>query len=122
MNSCGTLSLRPGFSTIPGATALARIPSRPQRDATCRVSALIPAFAAAYDGRSGSPMCAVIELVNTIAPPPRASIGSIAWRAQRKYPRRFTCMVRSNTSSGIVFTSESRPRVSGDKSAALACR
>ncbi len=62
-NSSGRLCAMAGVTTSPGAIALARIPSRPHLLATCRASELIPAFAAAYDGRSGSPMCPAAELV-----------------------------------------------------------
>ena len=61
-----------GVMIRPGATALARMSSLPQRDATCRASAVIPLFAIAYDGRTGSPMNAAADAVYTIAPPPRS--------------------------------------------------
>ena len=52
-----------GVRTRPGATAFARIPSRPHRDATWRTIELMPAFDTPYDGRCGSPMWPAAELV-----------------------------------------------------------
>ena len=69
---------RAGDTTSPGATALARTPSLPHRDATWRTSALIPALATEYDGRAGVPANAASELVWTMAPPPRCSSNGTA--------------------------------------------
>ena len=62
-NSLGRLVSIAGVTTSPGAIELARIPWRPQCDATWRTNELMPAFDAAYDGRSGSPMWPAAELV-----------------------------------------------------------
>jgi NAD(P)-dependent dehydrogenase (short-subunit alcohol dehydrogenase family) len=47
-------------------------------------------------------MKAALDEVKTIDPPPRSSSTGTTWRAQSRWPRRFTDTARSNTSSGTV--------------------
>ena len=72
-----------------------------------RVSAVSPPLAATYAGTFGRAIIAMIELIMTILPEPRAAISRAASRARTKQAVRLTSMTRCQSSSE---SSSSEPR------------
>ena len=58
-----------GVRTVPGATALTRMPALPSSSAAVRMSASIPAFAAAYDAPKGIALSPESDAMCTMLPP-----------------------------------------------------
>src|SRR5438445_7964711 len=92
-----------GVAVEPGATALARIPYRPNSAATARVNASIAPLLAEYAARFRQPRCAFPEDTDTIDPDWRRIMLLAAARVHKKTPvalMRFTL----SHSSRVVST------------------
>lgn len=89
-----------GVSVRPGATTLAVTPWLAPSDAATFVSAMSPAFDAAYPADPGYTRIAVPDAIVTIRPQPRwIMVGSVSWRT-RNVPVRLMSMMCSHFSTG----------------------
>ena len=89
--------------TVPGAIAFTRMPALPSSSAAVRMSASIPAFAAAYDAPNGIALSPDSDAMCTMLPPvPCASSCAATVRVVRNADCRLSRTTASHVSVGVV--------------------